>query len=147
MKQILCVTDLSESSEKVLEVAAGMANACHAHLVVLFPYRLINYGYDQDMATLKTKLETDARLKFLSIKKNLSIMDIVSSEFQPEIGFLSDRINAHVKNAKADMIIIGQRQSVTTNDIKGFDLQNLISHSKLPFMIVPEETGAESVVI
>ena len=146
MREILCVIDLTESSGKVLEVAAGIANAYHSHLTVLFPYRLIDYGYNGEMATLKAKLETEARQKFLLQKKNLPIMDQVSYEFQPEIGFLADRINAHVKRDKLDMVIIGQQQSITTNDIKGFNLQNLITHSKLPFMIVPVEARTEAVV-
>lgn len=145
MRQILCVIDLTGSSGQVLEVAAGMANSCKAHLIVMFPYRLIDYGYSGDITSLKAKLETEARQKFQQLKNKLPDFENLSCEFQPEIGFLADRISAHVKKRDIDMVVIGQQQSITTNDVKGFNLQQLIANSKLPFMIVPEEVSAEAV--
>jgi hypothetical protein len=145
MRKILCVVDLTESSGKVLEVAAGIANACKSHLVVLFPYRLIDYAFNGDVATLKSKLETEARQKFNTIKVTLPEFEKLSFEFQPEIGFLADRLSAHVKIDRVDMVVIGQEQSINTNDIKGFNLQQLITSSKIPFMIIPEVLNVEAV--
>jgi nucleotide-binding universal stress UspA family protein len=145
MRKILCVIDLTESSGKVLEVAAGIAIACKSHLVALFPYRLIDYAFSGEVATLKSKLETEARQKFNTIKATLPDFEKVSYEFQPEIGFLADRVSTHVKTDRVDMVVIGQEQSINTNDIKGFNLQHLITSSKIPFMIVPEVLNVETV--
>ena len=64
MKQMLCVIDGSESSRKVLEVAVKVANAFGAHLIVLFPYRLIPNGFGGDIPSLKAKIEKEAHEKF-----------------------------------------------------------------------------------
>jgi nucleotide-binding universal stress UspA family protein len=144
MKKILCVIDFTESSGKVLEVAAGIANACKSHLIVLFPYRLIDYAFNGDVATLKSKLETEALQKFNTLKATVPDFERISHEFQPEIGFLADRVIAHVKKDAVDMVVIGQEQSINANDIKAFNLQHLITSSKLPFMIVPEMMNVET---
>lgn len=143
MRPILCVIDLTESSVKVLEVAARMAYAYKDHLTILFPYRLIDYGYKGDMAKLKAKLEQEARENFSLLKNQIVSMDQLLYEFQPEIGFPADRINSYVKRNKLDMIVISQRQANAINELNGMGLQNLITNSKLPFTIVPEETDAE----
>ena len=140
----MCVVDLTESSAKVLEMAARISKACNGQLLVLFPYRLIDYGYRGDMASLKLKLETEAKGKFNELKKNLADMEDLPCEFQAEIGFLADRINAHVKRNTIDMVIVGQKQAASTNDIRDFNLQSLITNSRLPFMIVPAEVNAET---
>ena len=144
MRQILCVIDLTDSSLKVLEVAARIAMACREHLIVLFPYRLIDYGYEGSLAALKLKLETEAKEKFSKLRTSLAATDGLSWEFQPEIGFMADRIKAHVtrENESIDMIIIGQEQTAAANDSKGFNLQHLITNSRLPFVIVPSEVTA-----
>ena len=139
MTEILCVIDFSESSDKVLEVAARIANAWKAHLIALFPYRLIDYGYRGEMSSLKFRLDAEAREKFHELRKSIPIMEDLSCEFHPEIGFIADRINAYVRKNKIDMIIVGQWQTVNIKDVKEFDLQHLIADSKLPFVIVPRE--------
>lgn len=144
MRQILCVIDFTDSSGKVLEVATRIANACRAHLIVLFPYRLIDHTFQGKLPSLKLKLESAAREKFEKLKESLPVMETLSVEFQPEIGFTSDRINAHVGKDPIDMIVVGQELTDSPNDIKGFNLQHLISNSKLPVVIVPTEVNAEA---
>jgi len=139
MRPILCVIDLTDSSVKVLEVAARMAYANKAHLTILYPYRLINHGYLTDLAKLKTKLEQEAKEKFALLQKQAGGFNHITHDFQPEIGFPADRISAYVKRNKLDLIIISQAQANTINELNGMGLQNLITNSKLPFMIVPEE--------
>jgi len=146
MRQILCVIDFSESSKKVLEVAARFAIACKSHLTVLFPFRLIDHHYQGSLGSLKQKLEAEATEKFNNLRKTLPDAAMLSCEFQPEIGFISDRINAHVSGDKEgiDMVIVAQEQTTSNNDSKGFDLQNLITNSRIPFVIVPTEVNAEA---
>lgn len=143
MRPILCVVDLSEKSSQVLEVAARMAHAYRSHLTVLFPYRLIDRGYNVDVAKLKVKLEQEAREKFLEIKSHVPLLDQVQHEFQPEIGFPADRINSFVKRNKVDSVVISQRQAALMNEVNHSVLQSLITNSRLPFTIVPEEVDVE----
>ena len=147
MRQILCVIDFSESSKKVLELAARIAIACKAHLIVLFPYRLIGNDYEGSLASLKQKLEAEAKIKFDDLRSNVPDVNMLSFEFQPEIGFIADRIKAHINREKdsLDMVIVGQEQTTPNNDSKGINLQNLLTNSKLPFVIVPAEASTEAV--
>jgi hypothetical protein len=138
MKRILCVIDLTEASARVLETAGNIASGSNAHLLVLFPYRLTDYEYRGDMTTLRQKLESEAREKFLTLKRNVPVLHSISYEFQPEIGFIFDRIISNVKKSQVDMIVIGQPQTLAINDVKGISLQSLISSSTLPFVIVPD---------
>jgi nucleotide-binding universal stress UspA family protein len=143
MRPILCVVDLSESSVKVLEVAARMAHANKTRLTILFPYRLISNGYKDDVSKLKGKLEQEAREKFSEIQKQVELLNHLFFEFQPEIGFAVDRINSYVKINKVDMIVISQSQANSINELNVMALQNLIANSKAPFTIVPQEVNTE----
>jgi len=142
MKEILCVVDLSESSGKVLDVAARIAIACRAHLNVLYPYRLIDYNHHGDMPSLKQRLESQAKEKFQQLKSKLVHLAEISCDFQPEIGFMSDRISAHLRRNSVDLVVIGQDQIETSNDIRTLDLQHMIRSTQLPFVIVPAEVPA-----
>ena len=142
MRQILCVIDLSDSSGKVLEVAARFASAWKASLLVLFPYRLITDNYQGNLGSLKLQLETEAREKFNTLRGKLpACSNGLACDFQPEIGFVADRIRAHVSRDKdsIDMVILGQEQSALLNDSKGLNLQSLIANLNIPFVIVPAE--------
>jgi nucleotide-binding universal stress UspA family protein len=143
MRPILCVVDLSESSVKVVEVAARMAYANKTQLTILFPYRLISYAYKEDVSKLKGELEQEAREKFSVIEKQVEILRRIYFEFQPEIGFAVDRVNSYARQNKVDMIVISQSQANSINEVNGTALQNLIANSKAPFMIVPAEVNTE----
>jgi hypothetical protein len=144
MRQILCVIDLTESSVAVLNVAAKVASAYQSNLTVLYPYRLVDYGYTGDLIKLRQNLELEAHEKFSLIKKRVEGMDHLSFEFQPEIGFTSDRINSYINKNSPDMIIIGQVQANMIDEVNGITLQNLIKNLKLPFMLVPMEMDVKS---
>lgn len=143
MRPILCVIDLSEMSIKVLEVAARMAYANKTHLTILYPYRLINNGYRDDVSKLKSKLEQDALEKFEAIEKKVEALKLIAFDFHPEIGFTSDRISSFLRATKVDMIIISQRQADSIGEVNDRGLRNLITLSKVPFTIIPEEIDTE----
>ena len=140
MNPILCVIDLTESSAPVLNVAAKIANALKTHLTVLFPYRLIEERHVEDAIGLKAKILEEASEKFNGIKNAIKEMKGLSYEFQPEIGFSSDRIASHIKRNPPGMVIVSQHQANITNEPDRETLKNLITNSILPFMIVPDET-------
>jgi nucleotide-binding universal stress UspA family protein len=139
MRPILCVIDLTQASAQVLEVAARMASAYKSQMTILFPYRLINNGYNGEMSKLKAKLEQEAKEKFLSLKNDVALLDRIPYDFQPEIGFAADRINSFLNRNKVDLVVIGQHQANSMNEVNHTALQTLIAGSKLPFTIVPDE--------
>jgi nucleotide-binding universal stress UspA family protein len=143
MRPILCVIDLTKSSATVLDTAVRIASAFKTHLVILFPYRLVDYTYTGDLSALNSKLLNDAKAKFSELKQRGEIINHFSYEFLPEIGFSSDRITSFLKTDQADMIVIGQQQANSMNELDKSALQDLITNSKLPFTIVPE-TNNES---
>lgn len=142
MKQILGVVDFSEATEKVLEVAADLANTNKANLIVLFPYRLIHEDLGGDMVSLKKKLESEARIKFQVLRDNLHSLEKTPREFHPEIGFLAGRLSSYLAKKNIDMVVIGERQMNEANNKHSPDLQNLISASTIPFVIVPGQISA-----
>jgi hypothetical protein len=145
LRSILCVVDLTDSSQHVVEIAAKMALAYKSQLTILFPYRLIDIGSKANVATVKANLEHTAREKFARLKTQVPLLDQVSHEFHPEIGFTADRINFFLKRNQVDSVVISQRQSAALNDVNPLGLQDLIANSTSPFTIVPGETNAELV--
>lgn len=142
MKQILCVVDFSEATEKVLEEAANLANASKAHMIILFPYRLISQSHADDMVSVRTTLESEAKKKFQNLKNTLQGLEKASCEFHPEIGFAAGRISAYLAKKYVDMVIIGEQQ---LNEGKnGSDLQNMISTSSVPLVVVPPKVSAKT---
>jgi hypothetical protein len=142
-RPILCVIDLSDKSVQVLEVAAKMACAYQSQLTILFPYRLIDKGYNGDVSKLKATLEQEAKDQFNLIKTQLPLLAQLTHEFLPEIGFAVDRINSFVRRNKVDSVVISQSQVTLMNEVNHLALQNLITNSRLPFTIVPEAIDAE----
>jgi len=143
MRPILCVIDLSQSSAKVLEVAARMAHAYKSQLTILFPYRLINSGYSVEIAKLKAQLEHEARERFDTIRQQVPLLQHINFDFQPEIGFTADRVGSFLRRNKADAIVMGEQQANQMNEVNQLTLQTLITTSKVPFTIVPEEVDEE----
>lgn len=98
------------------------------------------------MPSLKKKLETEAKAKFISLKKSDPCAENVSCEFHAEIGFLTDRVSAYVKRNNIDLVVIGQEYTPTGVDLKTFNIQDLITSSRLPFVIVPSKVNVEVTV-
>lgn len=144
MRPILCVIDMTSESMKVLEVAARLASANKRTLTVLFPYRLIDFNVKGEGPGLKATLEQDARNKFTEMKRSVTLLNDISVDFIPAIGFPEYLINSHVSRNKVGMIVISQRLANSIGEIKTGALQNLIAGSRVPFTIVPDEVDAES---
>lgn len=143
MRPILCVVDLTPSSEKVLEIAATVASACHARLIILYSYRLVDLGRDANVLTLKDSMDAKAKARFIELGESVLRDKDVAYEFQTEIGFIADRIRTHVREKVAGMIVIGERQANDIDEHMSLTLREFISNMKLPFLIIPEESTVE----
>lgn len=144
MKVILCVVDFSDVSENVLKVAVDLASTSKAHLIVLFPYRLVNQDQEDDMNALKKRLESEAKRKFQDLINTLPELKNVVTEFYSEIGFVDGRIKAYLTKNNIDMVIIGEHQVKERNNQNNGDLEKLISTSRTPFIIVPPKVNANT---
>ena len=138
MRRLLCVIDLTASSVDVLKVAVSVAIRKNAQLTVLYPYRLVEFGYKGDLFELRTKLEQSAQEKFLTLKIECAGLHQIPYEFLLEIGFTADRINSFITNNKTDGVVISQLQANSMNESDARALQELIANSQIPFTIVPE---------
>lgn len=138
MKSFLCALDFTDASDQALKVASELALQCQAQLTILFPYRLIQAEAPDDVATLKVKIETNARNKFSTLEKAYNLPGLVEYTFKPEIGFLSDRIEVHARKNLVHMVILSREQALSMHDQNGETLQEFLGELKIPFLIVPE---------
>jgi hypothetical protein len=146
MKPILCVVDLTESSQAVLKVAVTVASACDAHLLILFSYRLVDLGRGADMSTIKSTMDAKAKDKFNELEKTFLRNKNMTYEFHPEIGFVADRVSAYIKRNEVGLIILVEDQVNDINETKSFTFRQFIADMKLPFIIVPAEVNAEAIL-
>lgn len=143
MRPILCVVDLTPSSEKVLEIAATVASACRARLIILYSYRLVDLGRDADVLISKASIDAKAKARFMELGASLLNHKNVLYEFQTEIGFTADRIRAYVNENAVGMVVIGETQANDIDEHRSLTLSEFISNMKLPFLIIPEESSVE----
>jgi nucleotide-binding universal stress UspA family protein len=143
MRPILCVVDLTPSSEKVLEIAATVASACRTRLIVLYSYRLVDLGRDANVLTLKASMDARAEARFQELGASVLKDKDVVYEFQTEIGFVADRIRNYVNEKAAGMVVIGERQANDIDEHRALTVREFISNMKLPFLIIPEESKVE----
>lgn len=89
--------DFSSSTPKVLQWAAEDALKHHAELLVVYPYRLKAQKESDQKTVLKKHLEQEAYDNFAELKASLPILDQVPHSFSPEVGFETDRLEAHMQ--------------------------------------------------
>jgi nucleotide-binding universal stress UspA family protein len=143
MRPILCVVDLTPSSEKVLEIAATVASACRTRLIVLYSYRLVDLGRDANVLSLKAMMDARAKARFQELGESVLKDKDVVYEFQTEIGFVADRIRTYVNEKAAGMVVIGERQANDIDEHRALTVREFIGNMKLPFLIIPEESTVE----
>lgn len=138
MKFILCALDLSDASLGVTKKAIELADGRKVRLTFLFSYRLVQ-PLGSTLAEYRNTIERKARQDFDAFMSKIKIKSSVSYEFRPEIGFLSDRIDAFIANHDVELLVIGQELVDTINKHKGFSLEQHIDPDRIPLVIVPPE--------
>lgn len=143
MRPILCVVDLTPSSEKVLEIAATVASACGSRLIILYAYRLNDLSSDANVLALKESMDVRAKARFYELGASVLKNKNVVYEFQTEIGFIADRIRTYATDKAAGMVVIGEKHANEIDEHLSLTLHEFISKMKLPFLIIPEELTVE----
>lgn len=127
--------DLSGSSAKVLQWAAEEALDHKANLLVLYTYRLKGLKENDQKIALKKQLELEAYENFAKLKGSLSILDKVPHTFSPEVGFETDRLEAHMMKQPIRMMVLSNVIA------KAGELHNewneFMSRMTVPVVLVP----------
>jgi K+-sensing histidine kinase KdpD len=129
---ILCTIDFSPQSKHTLMCAAQLADHLQAHLTILYTYRLIKVKNEEIFET-KKKLEEDACAKFLALETELLKNFTITYDFKKEVGFFTDRIEAHTKDKSLGFIVLNK--SMREGYIESFD--EFVETLSVPTIIVP----------
>lgn len=130
---ILCVIDMSKSSKETIRWGVTMAQHLKAQLTILYTYRLIPTKTGE-IVQLKKKIEENALQKFKTFEKELLIDKDISYEFRTEIGFVSDRIEDHVKKNGLNFLVINKNINININKET---LDNPLEHIQVPMLLIP----------
>lgn len=127
--------DLSDSSTKVLQWAAEDALDHKAELMVLYPYRLKAQKEGDEKSAFKKRLEQEAYESFAKLKTSLSILDHVPYTFSPEVGFETDRLEAHMHKQPIRLMVLSSAIA------KAGELHNewneFMSRMTVPVVLIP----------
>jgi len=131
-KSILCPIDFSESSLHALRCAVDLSSRYNCHLAVLYPFRLIQTSKDEVLEA-KKKNEEQAVVKFESLKSDYLNGKTLSFSFSPEVGFLSDRIEDHLRKNSILFMVIGKNMNASNQE----NLDDVLKHAHVPVVFVP----------
>jgi hypothetical protein len=131
-KIVLCAIDFSEASRHALQVAATLAGYQHAHLTVLFAYRL-NRVRNGEAVEQKKQTERDAAQHFAVLENEVLKGMEVAYDFKTEVGFVADRIKANAREAPVDFIVMDKTLSMENKDT----FEAFIKDMDVPLVIVP----------
>jgi nucleotide-binding universal stress UspA family protein len=127
--------DLSDDSRRALEKAARIAKNKGSELVVLYPYRLKNQQVGEHKVTLKQRLEREAYSRFDSMKQSVSELELVPYTFSPEVGFETDRLEAHLQNKPIEHVYLCK--SIALQAEANSDWHSFVKTLQIPVEMVP----------
>lgn len=136
MNTVLCVIDLSPASVVVLGVAAGLANRFQAPLTVLYPYRIV--PDKEPIADYRKSLLQKAEHDFSVLAQKLHFNGSMNYEFRAEVGFLSDRVEAFLRQHPVQLLVMGEKMALERNESGFNNLQELFKRIPTPVLVVPE---------
>ncbi len=131
-KPILCAIDFSESSRNAFKWAAELSSLYNCHLTILYPYRLLPEK-KEDVTSLKIKNEAIAASMFEVLEHDYLSGKNISFEFRPEVGFVADRIEDHVRKNSIALLVIGKNMKAYVQE----NLADMIDQIKVPVVVVP----------
>jgi nucleotide-binding universal stress UspA family protein len=130
-KSILCPIDFSKSSEAALKWAAELSAILNYHLTILYPYRLLQSA-NGDAVHVKKKNEEQASKQFADLEKKILKGKNISFDFSPEVGFMNDRVDYHLKKEAIVIMVISKSMNLNNENTEDF-----IGHANVPVLVVP----------
>lgn len=130
---VLCVIDFSASSENALRSAVHLASGNQTHLTVLHPYRLTQAVKKEDLVKLKRDIDEEAALNFKKMSHLLINLN-VPFDFRAEVGFLTDRVQEHLRKNNVTLLVMNKHLALGSWEA----FHELIDQLEIPMMIVPE---------
>ncbi len=79
-------------------------------------------------------MEEQALSSFSAIEKELLTNKGLSYEFKSEVGFVTDRVEDHVKKETIHLLVVSKSMSTQSKEI----FEELIDQIRVPLVIVPE---------
>jgi nucleotide-binding universal stress UspA family protein len=116
-KAILCMVDFSVNTEKVLKWAVEDAMDHKASLSILYPYRLKFQRDGEQKPVAKKQQESEALESFEKIKAAVPTLRQVPHTFLVEVGFATDRLEAHMNDEGMSLIVLSREMArIVEND-------------------------------
>jgi hypothetical protein len=101
-------------------------------LTILYTYRLIK-AQNGEVILLKKKMEDEASYEFSNLEKEVLQGQGISYDFRTEVGFVSDRIEDHIRKNTISFLVMNKGMSSGSKEI--FD--DLVKDMNVPLVIVP----------
>ena len=130
---VLCLIDFSASSENALRAAVQLAVKNAAHITILYPYRLTTAVKKENLVKLKRDIDLEALRNFEKISHLLDGTNI-DFDFRSEVGFLSDRIQEHLRLGNIKLIVLNKGLADSSFEA----LAELVPHLQVPLILVPD---------
>lgn len=127
--------DLSVNTGKVLEWAAEDALKHKTNLLILYPYRLKFQRDGEQRPMVKKQLETEAIDRFEKLKSSLNILQKVPHTFMVEVGFETDRLEAHMHNPDIRLMVLSKDNAIA--GINDNDWNTFMKRLTIPIVLVP----------
>lgn len=132
--ELLCIVDFKEESSYVLHAAIKIAAASHAQLTVLYPYRLNQVRSVPEVGQWKKSIDSDAKNNFTRMTDTLLKEYNIECEFKSEVGFVNDRVSAHMEHHRVGMIIVGKQMVMTNRE----SMSTMFDRLDCPFLVIPQ---------
>jgi hypothetical protein len=127
--------DFSPNTPKVLQWAAEDALKHHAELLVVYPYRLKNQNVNDQKAVVKKHLEQEAYHNFDQLKSSLPVLEQVKYSFSPEVGFETDRLEAHLQKHPISLMVLSHTIANVGDSHSEWD--EFMSRMTIPVVLIP----------
>ncbi len=143
MKTILVPTDYSDTANNALQYAVGLAEFCHANIILLHAYQIpVPTGEVPVMMISPQDLDKDNAMRIHKLERELVSQTSGSLKFESVVraGFASDEIIDTAKEKNADLIVMGVTGGNKLEEIlMGSSTISVIRHAKTPVLVIPKD--------
>lgn len=141
MKTILVTTDFSTGSDNAVDYAADLATHAHSRLILFHCFAVPVPVYEGQTAVIPfEELEKQNQKMMISLEKKLK-----SSHTDLEVktlvksGFVAEEIMEAGNTTKAEVIVMGVKETSGTPAILGSNIASVIKNARQPVLTVPAE--------